>query len=216
MSNQTPQGAQQYTAEEAAEIVARVKAGLPHKEVIDTTVTMPTTEPPPPSAGAEPAEPAEPDKFVTVNPPLGVWRPRDTEHQIRGYLLAVQVDAVSGAAFYVVQLTAECGYIGAADECSWVEGDHVAVYDAPTTKALRSMMPQYDAQGTCLAAYEVIIAPHRRNPFGWDYLIQARRVIRPSANRPGFACVPDIPPHGEIVDAAGNLQSRAEIDETDD
>ena len=213
MSNQPPQGAQQYTAEEAAEIVKRVKAGLPLQSTqVPTKVT--TAAPPDPGfAGAkQPAdngaakeETSEPPSFEIINPPLGVWRPSEVSQLITGYVLAVQVDAVSGAAFYVVQLTDACDEIEHRDNQSERTGvgDHVAVYDAPTLRALRNLMPQYNVSGDCLAASEVILAPHRSNPFGWDYLVQARRVLRPAARRPGFACVPDALPQGEIVDGEG-------------
>ncbi|KKN15826.1 hypothetical protein LCGC14_0982180 [marine sediment metagenome] len=214
MSNQPPQGAKQYTAAEAAEIVKRVQAGLPLEgtqvpTVVTSTVTSETQavlDAQKSNGGAKKEEPApEPADFAVINPPLGVFRPRRIGDSIRGYLLAVQVDALSGAAFYVVQLTELCDDIEWYNEGDAQVGDDVAIYDAPTLKAMRSLMPQYDQAGNCIAATEIIAEPRRHNSlFVWDYLLQARRVLKPGASRPAFAGVPDIPPYGEIVDAAGN------------
>ena len=225
MSNQPPQGAQQYTPEEAAAIVARVKAGLPLEGTnVPTKVTPAAVDiaataavPQPSDNGAAKEEPPpEPEDFKVINPPLGVYRPREAGHSIRGYLLAVQIDNLSGAAFYVVQLTEECEHIEWNDMGDDPKvGDDVAIYDAPTLSAMRNLMPQYDQAGSCIAATEVIVAPHRRNEYAWDYLVQARRVLKPGASRPAFAGVPDIPPHGEQVHADGNVM-RARVDESGD
>ncbi len=223
MSNQPPQGAQQYTPEEAAAIVARVKAGLPPDAAVASVPTKVTAEEPANGADGgdvllrqQPEPPPEPEDFKVINPPLGVYRPREAGHSIRGYLLAVQIDNLSGAAFYVVQLTEECEHIEWNDMGDDPKvGDDVAIYDAPTLSAMRNLMPQYDQAGSCIAATEVIVAPHRRNEYAWDYLVQARRVLKPGASRPAFAGVPDIPPHGEQVHADGNVM-RARVDESGD
>ncbi len=209
-----PQGAQQYTPEEAAAIVARVKAGLPPDAAAASVPTKVTVE----DKAAAPTEPPpEPEDFAIINPPLGVFRPREAGQSVRGYLLACQVDTLSGAAFYVVQLTEVCDHLewNGDEEDEAGVGDDVAIYDAPTLSAMRNLMPQYDQAGNCIAATEVIVAPHRRNQYAWDYLVQARRVLKPGASRPAFAGVPDIPPHGEVVHADGNVL-RARVDESGD
>ena len=196
-ANQPPTAAVEMTAEQAQEHLRQVAAG-------QATTPTPQEQPPAP----EPEVPAG-EGFQVINPPVPVYHPRKENETVRGYVLGRFTDGPTDAPFYLIQEPDG--------------GDVWAVYEAPTLKPLAQLVPTWvtdSADGYARAAvgYEVIIDPFRKAGAGFDFIVQARRLVAQTGStgaipRPPAYPIPETPPPYPLDSPPRRLKQRKQRNE---
>lgn len=185
-----PDGAQTMTPERARLIIDAVRAGVTPDQLTHAYQVVGDALPPAPApAPPEPAKPEEPP-FIAINPRIRTWHP-PLDHVITGVLLGLRVDHTTGAAFYLLQLTAPA--IMCASEDLANPPAIVAVYDREDLRAMRLLLQDVKT------GYEV-----RLNNMHDHVALAARACPRRELAGP-VAPVPDLPPPLRAVDAHGDL-----------
>ena len=147
-----------------------------------------------------PRNPPESEGFVTLNPPLAVFRPLEASHTLRAYPLCQQA-MVDGNSYYVVQVSEACSHCIRSEGYVDVEpGDLVLVADHSSLAGVPHLFPIFRQQGGEQIAdrgFEVIFEPFRKyDGEAWSFLLKARHLIgeraKPILRPPSFA-LPDLP-----------------------
>lgn len=169
-------GAITMTPEQAKTHLAALAAGskpIATQPIVDQP-TAPATKP-------EPSTPQS-EGFVVLNPPVRVYSPKKTNETIRGFVLGSYEDGATDAPFYLLA----------------VDGDLVAVYEAPSLKVLGSLLPNWAplendiGNVRAVIGHEVIIDPYRKAGKSWDFVVMSRRVVESHGSRK--SAVPSVPP----------------------